>query len=159
MSASKSKMGQPTKYDERYCQEILEYFGAAPYIEVERDIVTKTGDVAKVMVREAGDFPSFAGFASKIRIHRCTLYEWQALYPDFKEACLIAKEFQENWLLTNGMRGLIQPTPFVFVLKNASGYRDKQPGEDNQVIEHKGETKTVVTMDIQDRVKLLKNAK
>jgi hypothetical protein len=125
--------GQPTKYDPKYADEIVEYFARPVYIEKEKDVITKSGDVIKVTENEATDFPSFAGFAAKIRVHRETLIEWCKAHKEFDWAYKYCKALQENWIVVNGNRGHLQANFAIFTTKNLLGWRDKQPDENDQV--------------------------
>lgn len=108
--------GRPTDYKPEYCQKLEEYFSAKPY-------ELKNGR------NEAGDTPTLAGFAASIRIHRATMIDWCKKHPDFLDAYNLAKELQENWLVVNGNKGLINPAFGMFTLKNVSNWRDKRDVE------------------------------
>ena len=148
-------MARPTLYDPKYCDEILEYFSVSPYEERTKQVITKKGNIAEIEVTEANDFPSFAGFAAKIGVHRQTLHDWKAQHPEFSYAYKKAKEFQENFLVVNGNKGLINPAFAIFTAKNVLGWRDKQPGEEDKTLTLKGEVK-LDKVDLDERVKQLK---
>jgi hypothetical protein len=109
--------GAPSKYKPEYCEELIEYFNVPPYI----------GD-------ESSDFRSLSGFAIKIGVSRDTLLEWSKVHPEFEEPYKRVKDFQENYILVNGNKGLINPQFGMFTAKNILGYRDKQPGESDVVV-------------------------
>lgn len=116
MKEFKNYMGQPTKYDPKYCDEIINYFDVKLYEE-------KNG-------REvASDIPTLAGFAAKLKVHRDTLHTWTKIYPQFADALRIAKEMQENWIAVNGNKGLINPAFAIFTAKNVLNWRDKKDVE------------------------------
>lgn len=122
--------GRPTSYDPKYCEEIIEYFSRPPYREVERESVDKkTGKVTKSIVREATDFPSFAGFAAQIGVNRDTLREWCDAQREFSAAYKRCKELQENFVIVNGNAGLINTAFGIFTAKNVLMWRDRQPDE------------------------------
>lgn len=121
--------GRPTKYDPKYCEEIIEYFSVKPYEIIEKKITNKKGETHTVLEKEAADFPSLAGFCCKIGIHRDTLHKWTKKHKDFFDAVHKAKEHQENYLVVNGLKNLIQPTFAQFVAKNYTSLRDRQPDE------------------------------
>lgn len=123
-----AKRGAPTTYDPKYCEEILEYFSIPPYREVMKKVVAN-GVLIEVPTTEANDFPSFAGFASKIKTHRYTLNKWCDRHPEFSDAYKESKELQENFLLVNGLKNLVSTAFGIFTAKNVLGYRDKQPDE------------------------------
>lgn len=128
--AKARKPGQPSSYKPEYCQAILDYFGIEPYREVMKTIVTKSGDVIKVPENEANDIPNFAGFAASIETHRETILNWTKAHPDFFDAFKRAKELQENFIVINGNKGLLNPAFAIFTAKNVLKWRDKQPDED-----------------------------
>lgn len=109
----KLQVGAPTKYDDKYCDLIIEYFSVKPY--------EKKGD--KV---EASDIPTFAGFAAKMGIHRETLLNWTKEHEKFFDAFKKAKDLQENWIVVNGNKGLINPAFAIFTAKNVLNWRDKK---------------------------------
>jgi hypothetical protein len=118
--------GQPTIYDPKYCDEIIEYFSIAPYEERMKKVVTKQGDVVEIPFLDANDTPSFAGFAAKIGVDRTTIHNWCATHKEFFLAHKKAKELQENWLITNGNKGLVNTAFAIFMAKNVIGWRDRQ---------------------------------
>lgn len=154
--------GRPSGYDPKFVDEILEYFDIEPYEEKEREVATKTGDVVTIHEDAANDFPSLAGFAVRIGVHRDTLHEWanakdqngSLKYPDFSDAYKRAKDFQENYLATNALKGLVNPAFAIFTAKNVLGWRDKQPGEEDKVVVNNNVK--VEAVDLEERIKQLK---
>lgn len=123
-------MGRPTDYDPKYVDEIIDYFSVQP---LKRKLVAeyegKDGKPIPIYSDpEPTSFPSLAGFAAKIGVHRDTLHEWQKKHKEFDEAVKLAKEYQEHWLLENGLRDRINASFGIFALKNICGYRDKPEG-------------------------------
>lgn len=134
--------GRPSLFQDKYTEKLLEYFDREPYSEELKRIITKSGDVIEVPMDVASDFPTLAGFAVSIGVHRDTLHEWanakaedgELKYQDFSDAYKRAKDFQENFIATNGMRGLVNPAFAIFTAKNVLGWRDKHPGEEDKVV-------------------------
>ena len=120
--------GAPTKYDPKYCQEIIEYFDVRHYDKAEK---------------EPADFPQFTAFAKKIGVTRSTLFKWTNDYPEFSDAYKCAKELQEELLVNNSLKNRYNPYFAQFVLKNGHGWRDKQE------IEQTNEIKVEITKDEQ----------
>ncbi len=119
--------GRPTKYDPKYCDEILEYFDIEAYREV--DVLTtdkKTGREYINSELRANDLPFFSGFARKIGVNGDTLVEWSHVYPEFSAAYKEAKELQTQILATNALQGLYNPSFAIFTAKNISGWRDQK---------------------------------
>lgn len=113
----KKPEGRPTDYNPKYCQMLLDYFNVKPYSK---------NSLGKL---EASDFKSLAGFAISIGVHRETLLNWSKQYPEFFDAYKRAKDFQENFLVVNGMKGLINPAFSIFTAKNVLNWRDKRDVE------------------------------
>lgn len=128
------KMGRPSEYHPKFCDEIIEYFSKPPYEQRTKKVITKSGDVIETPYDAASDTPTFAGFACLIGHHRETLIGWTKAHPDFFDAYNKAKEFQENFLVVNGNKGLINSPFAIFTAKNVLKWRDKQPGEEDTVI-------------------------
>lgn len=96
---------------------LLEYFKISPY---------KENDLGKQV---ANDFPSLAGFAILIGFHRDTIHEWSKVHPEFSDAYKMAKDYQENYILINGTKGLINSSFSIFTAKNILNWRDKHDVE------------------------------
>src|SRR3990167_8260330 len=90
-----AKTGPKTKYDEKYCQEIIDFMSQGN---------------------------SKASFAGHIGIHRSTLYDWLEIYPKFKEASEIADAKCQLWWEEFGIQmmtsGQGNPAMWIFNMKN-----------------------------------------
>lgn len=134
LAVAKKKVGRPTDYDPKYCDELIEYFDVEPYREVEVTITYKDGRTETRDEERPNDLPTLAGFARKIGVHRDTLHEWanavdnegNLKHPDFSDAIKKAKEFQEDIWDTNGMKGHYVAPFAIFFGKNNLGYKDKR---------------------------------
>lgn len=109
MKKSKAKqapiLGRPTKYKEEYCSQIVDHMKRGLSIE------------------------SFAGV---IGVHKDTLYEWKATYPDFSDAL---KQGEAQSLLfwellgidgANGKIPNFSASSFIFNMKNRFDWKDKR---------------------------------
>lgn len=111
--SKKSIIQPPSKYKEEYCQMLTEH-------------------MAKGL--------SFESFAAIIHVHRDTLYEWNNKFSEFAEAKRVGTD--KNLLFweqkgIEGMCGMIEDfnaTAFVFNMKNRHKWRDKQPDENDVVV-------------------------
>jgi DNA-packaging protein gp3 len=121
----KSDVGRPTLYKPEHIDSFLEYFGRPPYEERLKKVVTKQGDIVELPVLEANDFPTLAGFAIKLGVHRDTLHQWSQQYPEFSDVYKRSKDFQENFVTVNGNKGLINTTFGIFTAKNILKWRDR----------------------------------
>ena len=110
-------MGAPTKYDDKYCEEIIEFFGIEPYTIVE-------SDYGSVDVRP-NTFPTLARFALNINVHRDTIHEWTRRHEKFSDAVKKSKDYQEAFLVEAGLMGVIDKTFAIFACKNILGWNDK----------------------------------
>lgn len=144
--AKKKNPGRPSSYKQEYVGKLIEYFSQSPYKQLVKKIVEKNDDgkttIKEVpMVHENGlpiheisDFPTMAGFAISIGVHRDTLQEWAKNFAEFSDAYKKAKDYQENYLAVNGNRSLLPPAFAIFTAKNVLGWRDKQPDEVDVVV-------------------------
>lgn len=123
--------GRPTKYDLKYCDEIVEFFTVEPFREVPEIIEGKnfSKETIKLLPNK---FPTFEKFAADNDLHVDTLIEWCKQHPEFSEAYKRCKELQKDFLIQNGLGGLYPAAAFCFVAKNCTDMRDKQE------IEHSG---------------------
>ena len=141
------RAGQPTKYNNRYCQMLIDHFSGPEferYIKSERITIKKNG--TKETWYDYGyrctSFPTFDGFARKIDVNGDTIVEWASVkYPDnyeekrlakklkhpkFSAAYNTAKELQKEFLVNNGIKGYSPPAAYIFTAKNVTDMRDKQ---------------------------------
>jgi len=110
--------GRPTKYDEKYCEEIVEFFDQEPF-------KVSQGDNGKIELMPCA-LPTFERFAFKIGVHRDTLHEWLKKHPEFSDAYKKAKDLQKDILIQNGLVGAYDKTFAIFVAKNVTDMSDKQ---------------------------------
>ena len=74
------KVGHPTDYKEKYCEELIQYFS----------------DETEV-------FQTIEEFASKIRVSDDTIVNWTRAHPEFLAAYNYAKQKQKTKLIKNGL--------------------------------------------------------
>lgn len=117
--------GRPSQFNPKFCQAIIKYFSIKPYRKVRSGKTTR---------EVANDTPTFAGFAASIGVHRDTLHQWCKDHDEFSDAYKRAKELQENFLVVNGNKSLINAAFAIFTAKNVLGWREKQPGEEEKTI-------------------------
>lgn len=133
--------GRPSKYDPKYCEEIIKYFDIEPNYEKELNHTTAKGSTWTDYKKWANTLPTFLGFAKKINVNGDTLVEWASArypedyedetlrgelkHPDFSAAYMRAKELQKWFLIENGLNGLYNPQFAIFVAKNITDMKDK----------------------------------
>lgn len=123
---SSIKTGRPTKYDPKYCEELINHMARGLSYE------------------------SFAGF---ICVAISTIYKWEKEHPEFSEA---KKEGQArsmySWELS-GIKGMHSKNPFnasvwIFNMKNRFNWRDRV---DNQVSTGEQDEKLVIEFSNKDK--------
>lgn len=110
--ADKDKGGRPTKYDEKYCDELVEFFDRRPNTNSDGEIT-------------ACEFPTFERFAYNIGVHRETILNWVDKHPSFFDAYKKAKDLQKDILIQNGLMGGYDRTFAIFTAKNVTDMRDR----------------------------------
>lgn len=121
----KRKRGRPTSYDPKYCKELVAYFSREPYREKEITHTNSKGEDWTEYKEVANDPPFFSAFARKIKVDTDTIVEWSHKYADFSVAYKRAKELQQEFIVTNGLKNLYAQPFAIFTMKNVCGWRDK----------------------------------
>ena len=135
--------GRPTKYDEKYCEQIIDYFKVPPTIvDYKREYYRDGTLKSEFPIIRGNTFPTFQGFADEIDVNIDTLNEWGKVHPEFSEAYTRAKQLQESIWLTNGMNNLYNAQFAQFFGKNCLGYKDKSE------VETSGENKLDVNIKV-----------
>lgn len=115
---TKKQTGRPSDYKEEYCDQMIEYFKSADPYEIS---VSEDGRVTTI----PGKFPSFSRFALSIGTYRHRLNEWAKKHPEFREAKMVCRDYQEAFLSEAGMVGAVDRTFAIFAAKNIIGWSDK----------------------------------
>ncbi len=122
----KAHVGRPTKYNSKYCDDIIKFFDIEPHFETPVTITYKDGSTKEEIKLMPSDLPTLAGFAVKIGVHRDTINSWSKEHKEFSDSIKRAKECQENILVTNGLQGLYAQPFAIMASKNILNWRDKQ---------------------------------
>ena len=122
MIMADAKTGRPSKYEERFCDEVVQFFSGEVY--------TQSVDPNGRPIFTPNKFPTMARFAASIGVHRATLLEWCDSQPAFFDAYKEAQSLQEAWLVEGAMVGAYVSNFSIFTAKNVLGWRDKQPDEE-----------------------------
>lgn len=127
--------GRPTKYEDKYCDEVIEFFNKPPfeYVEIEQEN-EETGEKVKTIaldkfqnpIRVPCPLPTKERFAFSIGVHRSTLIEWAGKYPEFSYAIKKAEDLQKDILIQNGLVQSYDKTFAIFVAKNVTDMSDKK---------------------------------
>jgi hypothetical protein len=116
--------GRPTKYQKKYCDEVVAYFDKPLTYIVEIIKRTKDGEY-KVAQERVTDLPTFERFAHELGVNHSTLRQWCKDYPDFSKAYDQAKDLQEQLIVANAMAGRYVGPFAQFYLKNKYSYSDR----------------------------------
>lgn len=129
-------IGRPTKYDPKYCQEIIEYFSIEPNYEKQYPKMGKFGPTIEYKT-VANKMPALHRFAHSIGVCHDTLLEWVKIYPDFSVALKKAKELQKWFLIENGLNKIYDASFAKFVATNVTDMVDSKTfeGDPNKPIE------------------------
>ncbi len=119
-------------YRREYAVELVRYFAREPTNVIEHVIrparTRRDGVVVPALVRRevvTTELPTFAGFAVSIGVYKEVLEVWAARYPEFSRAMDIAKSWQENILVVNGLAGRYNTSFSMFAAKNLIGWRER----------------------------------
>lgn len=107
-----NEIGRPSKYDPRYCQEMIEYFSC--------ELAKKVGNKS-----EACELPQITLFAKKIGVARSTLDEWRKAHDEFSDAYSHCMKMQEAILVGNAIQNRYNPYFAQFMLKNCHNWHDR----------------------------------
>ena len=120
---SEKKVGRPTKYDQKYCGELIKFFSvnATRVVEDMRKLSADGSNSGSIQRRVANEMPTFAKFARKIGVNQDTLHEWKKRYKEFSESYKQAKELQEEFLINIGLSGVTSASFVIFTMKNVCG--------------------------------------
>ena len=128
----KKKVGRPSKYDPKYCQEIIDFFDIDFFEErvvEKKEELFRDGSSKSIFektLQVANPLRFISQFARKIGISRSEINLWAEKHPEFSEALKEAKELQREHLITCGLKGLFNPSFAIFSAKNMIGWRDEQ---------------------------------
>lgn len=121
--------GRPSKYKKAYCKKMIEFFDIPHILEIEKEKVTKDGEVVTHIVERANKLPTFEKFAVSIGVHRDTLHEWSRTHQEFSDTYSKCKNLQKDMLIYLGMIGLYNAPFTQFVAKNITDMKDTQQVE------------------------------
>lgn len=105
-------MGRPTKYQAKYCTEIVEYFSQEPEFD-------DKGKLTWACI------PTLISFSQKIGVNDGTLWRWTQENLAFRDAYKMAKKKQEEFFMKAGLNGLTNTAMTIFALKNLHDWSDK----------------------------------
>jgi hypothetical protein len=119
-------MARPTKYQKKFCKELIAYFDVPLTYTMSKEKLTKSGEVITIEVERVTDLPTFERFAHGIGVVVSTLWEWKEAHPEFSIAYARANALQEQLIAANAMAGRYVGPFAQFYLKNKHLYKDRQ---------------------------------
>ena len=127
----KKKLHGNSKYEPKYCKEMIDYFDIDPYKIVATSDYTnpKTKKIEIRYKKLPNDLPFIRDFAKKIGVTAMTLRTWIDIHPDFLASYRECQIIQAKILNTNTLLGLYNPGYAQFLAKNILNYRDKSKEE------------------------------
>lgn len=130
-NAKNNKGGRPVKYKEAFCEAIIKFFTVQPsdtvVVEESKEYFAN-GRLRKHSQKKKlvpNKMPTLFGFAEKIKVSRETLRDWGKKHVEFSGALKRAKEYQKEFLMTNGLSGASPSPAYIFTAKNVTDMRDK----------------------------------
>ncbi len=126
MAKTTKKVGRPSKYNDKYCEDIIEFFSIPTTYEEEiTNVNKKTGEEFTTYVEKANQLPTFEGFAKKISVDTDTLMNWTKEHASFAQAYARCKQLQKDFLVQNALLGHYNTAFSIFLAKNITDLRDK----------------------------------
>jgi hypothetical protein len=138
--------GRPTKYDPKYCAEILRFFNKR-VIERRKEVVEGKNWSRETIVREAVFFPSIEGFAARIGVATSTIYLWaearypeghkaegKLLHPEFSEAVARAQAKQHSLIYEHGFTGKLDSRLASLFAQSNMGLHTRAEDDSQQTI-------------------------
>lgn len=140
LASEQPSKGQPTKYDPKYCDQLIEYFNINPSHEV--IVEDRFGNTVKErVVIVANDLPTLERFAANLEVTTVTLWNWANTHEDFFNAVQRAKDLQKHILVMNGLNKGYDSKFAMFLAKNVTDLKDKtiteEIGERKVIVEHR----------------------
>lgn len=116
--------GAPTKYDPKYCDELIELFNRELFNIEEIDVLEK-GRWVKKKIKVPCLIPTLERFAINIGVTRSTLNNWGAAHPEFLEAMEKAKEMAKDILIQHTAMGNYKEKFAIFYMTNVTDLRER----------------------------------
>jgi hypothetical protein len=108
--------GRPSKYDPKYCDQIVKFFKAVPSDE---ELAYRKEN------KQIINFPTFEAFAVSIDVVMSTLLEWCKAHEEFSISYEKCKYLQKDFLNKAGLNELFNAGYSKFMAINCTDMRDK----------------------------------
>lgn len=117
--------GRPTIYEPSMVDKVGDYLLTRK--DVVRQVLKSSGKGGesyeeKVVV----SLPTLEGLSTYLGVNKSTLYEWEALYPQFSDALEKVRKEQHERLLDNGLAGTYNSTIAKLILSSNHGYVERK---------------------------------
>jgi hypothetical protein len=122
------KAGQPTKYKEDVCDDVLEY------LDIARDSYHDTTRKLQVQL------PTIEGLSLHLGVALSTVYLWAKEYPEFSESLELIKSNQKERLLSKGLSNEYNSTIAKLILSSNHGMSEKSVVAVEQPISEQAKT-------------------
>lgn len=129
------KRGRPTKYKEKYAEDLVKYFQFKE--ETYTEEVASQGKAIEVKKTRL-DFPTIEGFCSSIGVSKQCFHEWVPKHELFGDAYRIAKQNQKHILIKGGLNGEFNSGFAKFVAINCTDMVDRTEMKTENEHKHEG---------------------
>ncbi len=120
---SENTGGRPTKYDEKYDDEMYKWFDREAW-SVKKVVKMVKMKPVEITIKEPCKFPTFERYALNVGVHVDTLREWRDVNEGFSEAYKKCKAIQKDILIQNGLFGHYEKAYTIFLSKNVTDMRN-----------------------------------
>lgn len=126
----KSKVGRPTKYEERFIEECYKFFDKELYTIIKKQVAGQKG-MFEIEEREPNMMPTIEGFACHLRLHKDTIYDWakQEDKKDFSDALDFGRQKMKEFLNYHALMGNYNSGYAKFFAINATDMVEKKEVE------------------------------
>ncbi len=132
--------GRPLEYKHEYVDKVYEYLELKNDEEIEfhKTRGENTNSYERIV---KVDLPTKEDFALFIGVNKSSLYEWEALSPEFSIALDLITVHQRGKLINGGLSGTYNPTIAKLLLSANHGMKEKN---ETELSNPDGNLKTIV---------------
>ena len=143
----KNPVGRPTDYGKRVLELTKQYLKDCKdsWDSIVESENKRTGH-ATYKIKQRVNFPTVAGLAFFLGVHRDTLHQWTKDHKEFSDLLEGIKQIQEMRLVNEGLSGNYSPVIAKLLLISKHGYIEKQN------IEHTGKISLEALLDQADKL-------
>lgn len=123
--------GRPTKYNEEFCQRLIDFYNKPSTIEKSRTITLKSGTVIDETYEAPTKPTHVVDFCDQIGIGVSTFYDWLNEHKEFSDAYMHAKSYLERNVVDNALLNNYNGGFASLVSKNWFNWKDKSEVDQN----------------------------